>query len=83
LRRLCVRLNLPAVTPHGLRHLHASLLLHEGLPVTAVSARMGHANPQITLRLYAHALPGQDAQAAEAMNRALAIVPARAEMPGR
>jgi integrase len=83
LRRLCVRLNLPAVTPHGLRHLHASLLLHEGLPVTAVSARMGHANPQITLRLYAHALPGQDAQAAEAINRALAIVPARAEMPGR
>lgn len=72
LRRLCARLNLPPVTPHGLRHLHASLLIDEGVPITAVSARLGHANPQITLRLYAHALPGQDKAAAEAIGRALA-----------
>lgn len=72
LKRECARLGLPAVTPHGLRHLHASLLLNEGLPVTAVSARLGHANPAITLKVYAHALAGQDAQAAQAIGRALA-----------
>jgi integrase len=71
LRRLCDRLGLPAMTPHGLRHLHASLLIDEGVPITAVSARLGHANPQITMRLYAHALPGQDRMAAEAIDRAL------------
>lgn len=72
LKRLCERLNLPHITPHGLRHLHASLLLDEGMPVTAVSARLGHANPNITLKVYAHALTHQDAEAAQAIGRALA-----------
>lgn len=71
LKRECARLGLPAVTPHGLRHLHASLLLNEGVPVTTVSARLGHANPNVTMKIYAHALPGQDVQAAQAISRAL------------
>jgi integrase len=71
LKRECDRLGLPIVTPHGLRHLHASLLLGEGVPVTAVSARLGHANPQITLKIYAHALSGQDKLAADAIGKAL------------
>ncbi|MCZ7545010.1 MAG: site-specific integrase [Anaerolineae bacterium] len=71
LKRECRRLDLPPVTPHGLRHLHASLLLSEGVPVTAVSARLGHANPGITMRVYAHALKGQDSIAAKAIDRVL------------
>ncbi len=71
MKRTCERLNLPPMTPHKLRHLHASLLLDEGVPVTAVSARLGHANPQITLKIYAHALAGQDGQAAQAIGRVL------------
>lgn len=72
--RECARLGLPPMTPHGLRHLHASLLLDAGVPVTAVSARLGHANPNVTMQIYAHALRGQDAQAAQAIGRALAPV---------
>ncbi len=71
MKRECARLDLPLVTPHGLRHLHASLLLDGGIPVTAVSARLGHANPQITLRIYAHALAGQDSLAAQAIGSVL------------
>jgi integrase len=71
LKRECDRLGLPVVTPHGLRHLHASLLLDEGVPVTAVSARLGHANPQVTMKIYAHALAGQDKLAAQAIGKAL------------
>jgi integrase len=71
LRHMCAQLDLPAVTPHGLRHLHASLLIAEGVPITAVSARLGHANPQITMKIYAHALPGQDQMAAQIINDAL------------
>jgi integrase len=71
LKRECERLGLPAVTPHGLRHLHASLLLDEGVPITAVSARLGHSNPQITMKIYAHALPGQDKRAADAIGDVL------------
>ncbi len=70
LARECARLGLPRVTPHGLRHLHASLLLAEGLPLPAVSARLGHADPSITARVYSHAIPGQD-DGAQAIARAL------------
>jgi integrase len=62
LKRECARLGIPAVTPHGLRHLHASLLLDEGVPITAVSARLGHANPQITMKIYAHSPARTNAQ---------------------
>ncbi len=71
LSRHCKRLHVPKMTPHGFRHLHASLLLGEGVPITAVSARLGHASPDITLKVYAHALKGQDVRAAEAIGRVI------------
>jgi integrase len=42
---------------HKLRHAHASLLLSEGAPVTAVADRLGHAKPATTLDLYSHVIP--------------------------
>ncbi len=69
-REQCERLGLPALTPHGLRHVHASLLLAAGVPVPDVSRRLGHANPAITMRVYAHAL-GADLRAAAAIEAAL------------
>jgi integrase len=47
-------------------------LLGNGLPLTAVSARLGHASPQITMSIYAHALKEHDAEAAELIGRAIA-----------
>ncbi len=47
---------LPAFTIHDLRHTHASHLLAAGWVITVVSRRLGHANPGITLTIYAHAL---------------------------
>lgn len=45
---------------HDLRHTHASLLLSAGHSIRAVSARLGHASPAFTLKIYAHLLPGDD-----------------------
>lgn len=72
LKRECERLGLPVVTAHGLRHLHASLLLSQGLPVPAVSERMGHAHAGVTLAIYAHALKRDGDEAVRAIDRALA-----------
>jgi len=69
--RECQRLRLPPMTPHGLRHLSASLLLAEGLSLPAVSQRLGHANSAITMSTYAHALHGDDQAAAQAIARAI------------
>ncbi|WP_237490887.1 tyrosine-type recombinase/integrase [Streptomyces sp. XHT-2] len=39
---------------HALRHFYASALLDAGENVKAVSEYMGHADPGMTLRVYAH-----------------------------
>lgn len=39
---------------HDLRHTAASILVAEGLNVVYVSRQLGHASPDITLRIYAH-----------------------------
>ncbi len=70
MHRACDRLGLPPLSPHGLRHLHASLLLAEGLPLPEVSRRLGHANAGITATLYSHAVRDETA-AVEAMERAI------------
>lgn len=41
-------------TPHWFRHSHASALLLSGVPVHVVSRRLGHADVQTTLNIYAH-----------------------------
>jgi site-specific recombinase XerD len=53
-----------AWTPHWLRHSHATALLLSGVPVHVVSRRLGHADVQTTLQLYAQVTEDADRQAA-------------------
>jgi integrase/recombinase XerD len=46
-----------AVSPHWLRHGHASHALDHGAPVSLVASTLGHANVATTSR-YLHAKPG-------------------------
>lgn len=39
---------------HDLRHSHASMLINSGVPIAAVSKRLGHSNAAITLSIYTH-----------------------------
>ncbi len=41
---------------HDARHTYASLALAAGKSVRWVSSQLGHANPELTLRVYAHAM---------------------------
>ena len=45
---------LPEITFHGLRHTCASMLIAKGIPISEVSAHLGHASIDITLRTYTH-----------------------------
>src|SRR5215813_11376011 len=47
---------LPHARLHDLRHLHATTLVLAGVPVHVVAARLGHADPAVTLRVYSHVL---------------------------
>jgi len=50
---------------HSLRHSNASNLISRGVPIPAVSARLGHADVSITNWIYAHAIPDDDLRAAD------------------
>ena len=67
-KRVLRKANLPETTRfHSLRHGAVSIMLNRGVPVPVVSRYVGHANPAITMQVYAHVLEGTDA-AASAMD---------------
>ncbi len=53
---------------HDQRHTSATILMAAGVPVKAVSERLGHASPEITLDFYGHVTPAMRDQAATTMN---------------
>lgn len=55
------------VTPHGLRHAHASWLLAGGADLQVVKERLGHGSIATTGK-YLHSLPGADQAALEALD---------------
>jgi integrase len=60
------RLNLPkGASLHTLRHTHGSHLLAAGVPLPAVSERLGHSSVRVTADVYSHAIHGQDDEAAK------------------
>jgi integrase len=59
------------LTPHGLRHTSASLLAAQGLDVTSISKRLGHARTSTTMDIYAHALQSSDNTASNMLENLL------------
>jgi integrase len=61
-RKLRHALDLPAEARgwHSLRHTYASALIHAGLSVKTVQARLGHASATETLEVYSHLWPDSD-----------------------
>ncbi|HEY8722093.1 tyrosine-type recombinase/integrase [Pengzhenrongella sp.] len=71
---------LPHARLHDLRHVHATILLLAGVPVHVVAARLGHADPSITLRVYAHVLHEDAVRVADVF--ASAMLPTGARLSG-
>lgn len=61
---------------HDIRHVHATALIRAGVPVHVVSRRLGHASAAMTLDVYTHVLPGDDAAAAVVIAEAAGVGPA-------
>lgn len=58
----------PADGFHALRHTFASVHLHERESVVSVAKWLGHADPSITLKIYAHMMPEADGRGRKAMD---------------
>jgi len=62
--KLAKRAGLPPIRLHDLRHSYATAALTAGVPVKVLSQRGGHADVGVTLKVYAHVMPGDDEEAA-------------------
>jgi integrase len=71
LGELCEACGVKRISPHGLRHTCASLLLSAGVQPHVVQKRLGHSDISMTLGIYAHVLPSMQADAA---NRLAALL---------
>lgn len=62
-RKVLARASLPKIRFHDLRHVHATLLLQQGVHPKVVQERLGHSAIGVTLDTYSHVLPGIQEQA--------------------
>jgi len=58
---LLKRARLPRLRFHELRHSAATLAIHQGVPISEVSAQLGHSSQRTTLGIYSHAFVGRSA----------------------
>lgn len=52
LTKLCSRNGLPHITVHGLRHMYATILVEQKVPLIKISALLGHASVNTTFEYY-------------------------------
>jgi integrase len=67
-QRFAAKVGMGDITFHALRHTHASQLIHASVDIVTISKRLGHAKPDITLRVYSHLFRKDDSKAAQAIN---------------
>jgi len=61
--------NLPTIRFHDLRHTYASLLIEQGENIKYIQSQLGHANPTVTLNVYAHLMKPVNQEAAVRLDK--------------
>lgn len=74
LERHCMKLGIPTISIHGLRHTHASLLLYAGASIASVARRLGHSNMTTTQKTYLHIIQELENQDVDVMMRAMSAI---------
>lgn len=69
LDRVAKKAGIPRLKFHGLRHTVGTVLANASVAPQIIQRRLGHARIGITMDLYAHQTPGQDALAAEILEQ--------------
>lgn len=60
LTRLCSRNGLPHITVHGLRHMYATILAEQGVPLVKISALLGHSSIHLSFEYYIETMDEND-----------------------
>lgn len=60
LTKLCSRNGLPHLTVHSLRHMYATILAEQGVPLIKISALLGHSSVHTTFEYYCEVMDEQE-----------------------
>lgn len=71
LSNFCKKNGFQHIHPHIFHHSVASILLSSGVDVLTISKMLGHANPSMTLGVYAHEIAGTRRKTAECISNAI------------
>ena len=52
IEKQCAKVGIPKITVHGLRHLYATILIEQNVPIHKISALLGHASVHTTFDFY-------------------------------
>ncbi len=66
---LVILVALTGLSPHKLRHGAATLMLTGGASMRAIAEQLGHRNPALTARIYAHVIPEAQRAAVDLLER--------------
>ena len=61
----------PGLRFHDLRHSHATMFIANGVDVKTTQMRLGHSSAEVTLSIYAHAIPLTASAAAASLDAVL------------
>lgn len=61
----------PPIRFHDLRHTNASLLIEQGENIKYIQTQLGHANPTVTLNIYANLMKSRNPEAASRLENAV------------
>ncbi|MBO1513222.1 site-specific integrase [Metabacillus bambusae] len=70
--RIVKKTGIKRITPHGLRHSHATILIGQRIPVKVIADRLGN-TPQMILDIYGHSFKDLEEESVNAFEKALNI----------
>lgn len=68
--RVIKKTEIKSITPHGLRHTHATILISQRIPIKTIADRLGN-TPEMVLQVYSHSFKELEEESVVAFGQAL------------
>ena len=72
-KSFCDKLGMQGITFHSLRHTAATFMIKSNVPISTVSAVLGHANITTTLNTYTHVIEDTKQEAIQVLDNIFGI----------
>lgn len=73
MERISKKTGVKLITPHGLRHTHATILIGQRIPVKVIADRLGN-TPQMILDIYGHSFKDLEEESVQAFEKAMKTI---------